>query len=140
MSFFDATGKTVEIRRSEATDAQGKSMADAQVQKLYLAMSKDTIRTRQGLLPFPAPVDPPAPVTEERKEEILADPRVKAATERGAGGRVRDAEKENAKTLTTMEDASRPVSNYEGKEGAREWIQQWRRARLEKQLPEEVTA
>eukprot|EP00889_Picochlorum_renovo_P000282 jgi/Picre1/27312/NNA_000281.t1 len=131
---------TVEVRRSEASDAQGKSMADTQVQKLYLSMSKDTVRTRQGLLPFPAPVDPPAPVSEERKEEILADPRVKAATERGAGGRVRDADEENATTLTTMEDASRTTSNYEGKEGAREWIRQWRAKTLEKQLPEEVKA
>lgn len=140
LGFFDATGKTVEVRRSEASDAQGKSMADTQVQKLYLSMSKDTVRTRQGLLPFPAPVDPPAPVSEERKEEILADPRVKAATERGAGGRVRDADEENATTLTTMEDASRTGSNYEGKEGAREWIRQWRAKTLEKQLPEEVKA
>jgi uncharacterized protein YbjT (DUF2867 family) len=136
LSFFPAEGKTVEIRRSEATDAQGKSMNDQQVQKLYLNIAKDTVRTRLGLLPFPAPVAPPAPVSQERKEEILADPRVAAATERGAGGRVRDAEEEQATSMTPMEEASMETT-YEGKEGAREWIRHWQARTLEKQLPVE---
>lgn len=134
LSFFPAEGKTVEIRRSEATDAQGKSMNDQQVQNLYLPIAKDTVRTRMGLLPFPARVDPPAPVSQERKEEILADPRVQAATNRGAGGRVRDAEEEKASSMTSMEQASGAVS-FEGKDGAREWIRQWQARTLEKQLP-----
>lgn len=136
LRFFPAEGKTVEIRRSEATDAKGKSMDDMQVQKLFLSIANDSIRTRMGLLPFPAPVAPPAPVSQERKEEILADPRVKAATNRGAGGRVRDAEEENATSITSMEQASRSAT-YEGKEGAREWIRQWQAKTLEKQLPVE---
>ena len=136
LRFFPAEGKTVEIRRSEATDAQGKSMDDMQVQKLFLTIAKDSIRTRLGLLPFPAPVAPPAPVSQERKEEILADPRVQAATNRGAGGRVRDAEEENASSITSMEQASRSAT-YEGKAGAREWIRQWQAKTLEKQLPVE---
>ena len=111
-------------------------MNDQQVQKLYLNIAKDTVRTRLGLLPFPAPVAPPAPVSQERKEEILADPRVAAATERGAGGRVRDAEEEQATSMTPMEEASMETT-YEGKEGAREWIRHWQARTLEKQLPVE---
>lgn len=138
LSFYPAEGKTVEIRRSEATDAQGKSMTDAQVQKLYLNIAKDTIRTRMGLLPFPAPAAPPAPVSQERKDEILADPRVQAATARGAGGRVRDAEEENASSIASIDPVSPTDNNpYEGRDGAREWIRQWQAKTLEKQLPRE---
>lgn len=36
----------------------------------------DTHRWRVGLQPFPKPVPPPGPASEERVKEILADPRV----------------------------------------------------------------
>jgi hypothetical protein len=139
INFFEASGKTVEIRRSEATDAQSKSMPDQEVKLLYLNAARDSIRTRKGLLPFPAPVAPPPPVSQERKDEILSDPRVKAATERGAGGRVRNAEEEDTTSMTSMEEASvaSNSSSYEGKQGAKEWIRQWRAKNLEKQLPVE---
>ena len=138
-----AEGKTVEIRRSEAADAQGKSSDAFDILRLYLSAEKDANRTRAGLFPFPAPSAPPAPVSEERKQEILADPRVKAAAESdGRGGRVRDTEEsDNADTITSMEDASSSPANeqmFEGKAGAREWIRQWRAQTLEKQLPEEA--
>lgn len=139
-----AEGKTVEIRRSEAADAQGKSSDAFDILRLYLGTEKDANRTRAGLFPFPAPSAPPAPVSEERKQEILADPRVKAAAESdGRGGRVRDTEEsDTAESITSMEEASSSSENqpvYEGKAGAREWIRQWRAKTLEKQLPEEAS-
>lgn len=44
----------------------------------------DRNRWRVGLPPFPKAVPPPAPPTEERTKEILADPRVQAAREKNA--------------------------------------------------------
>ena len=40
--------------------------------RLFLGAAEDRLRQRVGLEPFPAPVAPPAPVSEERKKEILS--------------------------------------------------------------------
>lgn len=132
LSLSVSEGKTVEIRRSEANDAKEKNSEMRDILKLYIDIAKDDMRTRKGLLPFPAPVDPPLPVSEERKKEILADPRVQAAQERDAGGRMRDAEEGDRIEPSLKDEKSSP---YEGKEGAKEWIRQWRASRLETQLP-----
>jgi hypothetical protein len=47
----------------------------------------DSKRWFVGLQPFPRAVPPPAPPTEERTQEILADPRVQAVRERDAAAR-----------------------------------------------------
>ena len=80
-------------------------MSPADAQCLLLALAPDAQRTRLGLEPFPAPVPPPAPVTEERKKEILADARVVSSVEAGRGGRVRDArESAAAGSITVTSD------------------------------------
>ncbi len=151
-----ATNKTMEIRRSEAGDAQGKAMGDAETLRLFLGVVQDRFRAQIGLEPFPTPAPVPAPPSEERKAEILGDPRVKSAQERNAGGRVRS---ENAKTVTAVDDGRAevspsppPSSSSDGEEvkqpkklpkdvaDAREWIRKWRAKNLEKQLPRGVAA
>eukprot|EP00878_Enallax_costatus_P001050 GHUV01001185.1.p1 GENE.GHUV01001185.1~~GHUV01001185.1.p1 ORF type:complete len:643 (+),score=165.16 GHUV01001185.1:143-2071(+) len=80
----DAAYKTFELRRCEAADAQGKTMDDRIFNRLFLKLAQDRNRWRVGLPPFPKAVPPPAPPTEERTKEILADPRVQAVRERNA--------------------------------------------------------
>lgn len=75
--------------------------------ELFQPLVKDEDRAVSGqvnLLPFPEAVDPPAPVSKERAQEILNDPRVKAQQDRdralvaekgmkkeeGGGGRVEE--------------------------------------------------
>jgi hypothetical protein len=151
-----ATNKTMEIRRSEAGDAQGKAMTGGDTLNLFLGAVQDRFRAQIGLEPFPTPAAPPAAPTEERKAEILADPRVKSAQERNAGGRVRsEKESEGAKTVTAVDDGRAEVSSAssDGEEevktpqklpgnvaDAREWIRKWRAKNLEKQLPQDVAA
>ena len=151
LSFFPAVGKTVEVRRSQADDAQGKAMSNAKVSNLFLGIAADNVRTRVGVLPFPAPVPAPAPVSQERKEEILNDPRVKAAQPRvdagKAGGRVRDADETDE--MTPVEQATSGAENVsaEGqpKENAaddevrkvQQWILAYRQRTLENKLPVE---
>ncbi len=62
------TGKTFEVRRSEAADARGKSMTHRAFQQLFLQLAQDRHRPRVGLWPFPKAVPPPPPPTEERKQ------------------------------------------------------------------------
>ncbi len=69
-------GKTIEVRRSEAADAKGKSDSAAQLQRLFYSSTQDRSRAQIGLPPMPKPVPPPPPPTEERTKEILADDRV----------------------------------------------------------------
>ena len=69
-------GKTIEVRRSEAADAKGKSDSAAQLQRLFYSSTQDRSRARIGLPPMPKPANPPPPPTEERTKEILADDRV----------------------------------------------------------------
>ncbi len=135
LSFFPAVGKTVEVRRIQADDAQGKAMSDAQVANLYLAIAEDDVRTRVGVLPFPAPVPAPAPVSQERKEEILSDPRVQAAQPRvdagKAGGRVREATE--ADEVTPLENVADGPEDEVRKVQA--WILAYRKRTLEGKLP-----
>lgn len=155
LSFFPAVGKTVEVRRSQADDAQGMAMSDAKVANLFLAIADDNVRTRMGVLPFPAPVPAPAPVSQERKEEILADPRVQAAQPRvdagKAGGRVRQAE--DTDKMTAVEDVARDDPNDSAKEAdevvtednddvrkVQQWILNYKKRSLEAALPAEEAA
>ncbi|GBF93005.1 hypothetical protein Rsub_05616 [Raphidocelis subcapitata] len=78
----EAAGKTFELRRSEAADGAGAGNGPRQLNRLFLKLAPDANRWRVGLPPFPRAVPPPAPPTEERKAEILADPRVAAAAAR----------------------------------------------------------
>jgi hypothetical protein len=107
-------GKTLEIRRDEAADANSMAGVGKRARttammaiELFQPLVKDKDRAVSGLLnlfPFPEPVDPPAPVSQERAQEILTDPRVKAQQDRdralvaekgmkkeeGGGGRVEE--------------------------------------------------
>jgi hypothetical protein len=60
------TGKTFELRRSEARDGRGKGMSERAWQQLFLGLSADRHRARAGLLPFPKAVPPPPPPSEDR--------------------------------------------------------------------------
>jgi len=149
-----ATNKTLEIRRSEAGDAQGKAMGPEETLRLFLGAVQDRLRAQIGLEPFPTPAAPPAAPSEERKAEILADPRVKATQERNAGGRVRmEEESEGATTVTVVDDGRAEASPSASSDGerevnttlrelpenvadAREWIRRWRAKNFERQLPE----
>ena len=138
-----AANKTFEVRRQEAADAQGRAMAPSDRLRMFLGVQRDAARVQAGLEPFPAPAAPPAPPTEERKKEILADPRVVDAQRREAGGRVRTGEEAaGAKSVVPVEVASQQGRGGEGGEAAplnvqqaREWIRRWRARTLEKQLP-----
>jgi len=161
-----ATDKTFELRRQEALDAQGKAMTSVDMLRLFLGVQRDARRARFGIEPFPSPTPPPAPVTEERKKEILADPRVQAVQASNAGRRVRD-EKESAAAafvVSEEEDAAmqgrrvrdeKDEKKSESSEAAvktgtgdhdenvqevREWIRRWRARSLEKQLPSGTVA
>ncbi|CAN0453091.1 unnamed protein product [Laminaria digitata] len=77
-----SAGKTFELRRDEAEDAQGKV---PDFTPLFRGLVRDTDRSlvsagggASPLPPFAIVQDPPPPVTEERKQEILNDPRVQA--------------------------------------------------------------
>ncbi|KIZ06137.1 hypothetical protein MNEG_1822 [Monoraphidium neglectum] len=84
----DAANKTFELRRNEAVDAKGKTTGPRQLTRLFLKLALDSHRWRVGLQPFPRAVPPPAPPTEERKAEILADPRVQEVRDRQQRARV----------------------------------------------------
>lgn len=118
LSTPEAAGKTIEVRRSEAADAKGKSDSAAQLQRLFYSSTQDRSRARIGLPPMPKPANPPPPPTEERTKEILADDRVQAVQSRerkersnsngnGAssngsqGKQSSDAESRGAKTAVT---------------------------------------
>ncbi|KAL3135711.1 hypothetical protein ABBQ38_006182 [Trebouxia sp. C0009 RCD-2024] len=78
----EATGKTVEVRRSEAMGDRGKTDTAAQLQRLFYASTEDRNRAQIGLPPMPKPVPPPPPPSKERTQEILNDDRVKAVQSR----------------------------------------------------------
>lgn len=106
-----AANKTFEVRRSEAADAQGRSMGDLDILRLFLGVVPDRYRAKAGLEPFPAPAPPPPPPSDNRKAEILADPRVQAAQARNAGGRVRtEQESAAAKSVTAVDDGRAEAS------------------------------
>lgn len=145
-----ATNKTFEIRRKESADAKGKETTPLDVQRLFLDVVSDGARVKRGLQPFPAPAVLPAPVSEERKKEILNDPRVIDAQKRNAGGRVRTPEESaDVKTVVPIDAASNGAKQEEDAASAdvpenvrevREWIRKWRAKTLERSLPAEATA
>lgn len=71
--------KTLELRRDEADDGRNKP---TEWNNLYKGLAQDSDRVMAGILPFPLPTDPPGDVSEERRKEVLADPRVQASVER----------------------------------------------------------
>ncbi|GLC44733.1 hypothetical protein PLESTB_000970600 [Pleodorina starrii] len=69
----EAAGKTFELRRNEAAEGKGKRpMATRDYVRLFLKLAQDKYRWRVGLQPMPKAVPPPAPVTEERRQQIVA--------------------------------------------------------------------
>jgi hypothetical protein len=63
---FTHSGKTFEVRRSEARDSRGRGMSERAWQQLFLGLSLDRHRARVGLFPFPKAVPPPPPPSEDR--------------------------------------------------------------------------
>lgn len=61
---------------------------------LSLFAMTDRNRWRVGLQPFPRAVPPPAPVSEQRKKEILADPRVQEVQQRNNNARQQQQQQE----------------------------------------------
>lgn len=143
-----ATGKTFEVRRSEAADGKGSAMTSARLRRALLQLVEDRVRPDVGLWPFPKVVAPPPPPTEERKQEILADDRVKAAqAAQGRGGRVRDeAETKAAGSVTIKEDgradASSPAeeTHRADSRSAKQWIANWQDRSVSPQQTETATA
>jgi len=74
-----ATYCTLEVRRSEAEDDQGKATCWNQ---FFGGLVRDEDRVLNGLWPLPLATDPPPPVTTDRAKEILNDPRVRAQQRR----------------------------------------------------------
>lgn len=85
-----AVAKTFELRRGDPATADYQQ--DLASGELFMPLCADTERGRVGLKPFPAPGPPMGMPDDERKKEILQDPRVKASQERGDGGRIRGSE------------------------------------------------
>jgi NAD(P)-dependent dehydrogenase (short-subunit alcohol dehydrogenase family) len=111
--------RTFELRRSEAAVDAGKTSTLRDVQRQMLVLVPDEQRTAVGLRPLPAPCDPPAAVTPERKQEILSRTDVQASLAAGRGGRTRGADESapDAQVKTSaVEDASL-------------WIASWRKLR-----------
>ncbi|CAM9483775.1 unnamed protein product [Phaeothamnion confervicola] len=79
-----ATGKTFELRRDETEASRGQK-GDLQAMLRVLVPDTDRLTRSRGLKPFPAPRDPPPPVTAEERAKVLADPRVQSQQQRDAG-------------------------------------------------------
>lgn len=146
-----AVGTTFELRRSEAAVDAGKTSTVGDVGKLLLRLVTDSKRTRFGLRPLPKPVDPPAPATPKRREEILSREDVKASIAAGRGGRTRgegEATKEDEVTPSNVVDAAQWIANWRAKRGeapkkdeaapppnvveAAQWIANWRAKQAQK--------
>ena len=141
-----AAGKTFEVRRAVAADVGWAEAGPRDALRLLLGCAPDTQRQQVGLEPFPAPVAPPLPVTQERKKEILADVRVVKSLAAGRGGRVRGAEEAAAADSITATDDGRaalapaaPAAAVAAGAGgevpvnvreARAWIDAWKRKRV----------
>jgi len=115
-----SANRTFELRRSEAAVDAGKKSSLLDVQRMMLALVPDSQRTSMGLRPLPPPCAPPAPVTQERKKEILARDDVQASLAAGRGGRTR-REDETAAGASVKTSAA---------EHATLWIANWRAKRL----------
>eukprot|EP00899_Mesostigma_viride_P022438 jgi/Mesvir1/3379/Mv05084-RA.2 len=96
-----AADKTIEVRRAAGV-VKGRGGSGLTVEGQLLRCVQDRDRVKAGMRPFPAWVEPPPPVTEDRLKEILADPRVQAA-------RIRDEQREKAEAATRA-PAGSPVS------------------------------
>ena len=59
-------GKTLEVRRSEAADARGRSPSPADMERLFLGSVLDRNRPRIALPPFPRAAPPPSAPSEQR--------------------------------------------------------------------------
>lgn len=75
------TGKTLEVRRSEARDGRDRSMTGADTERMFLSIALDRHRPQRLLPPFPKAVPPPPPPSKERMEvgaliELLSPQRV----------------------------------------------------------------
>ena len=114
-----AAGTSFELRRSEAAVDAGKTSSAADLSRALLRLVPDAGRTGAGLRPLPAPVEPPAPATPARREEILSRPDVQASVAAGRGARTRTEAEVAA-------DASVTPSNVND---AALWIANWRAAR-----------
>mmetsp|Transcript_26186 Transcript_26186/g.83691 ORF Transcript_26186/g.83691 Transcript_26186/m.83691 type:complete len:633 (+) Transcript_26186:205-2103(+) len=80
----EAAGKTFEVRRSQARDAQGVASDGEHLRGMLLRLCPDKDRTMNAVPPFPAETEWEGPVSEERKQEILAIPAVRDAAARNA--------------------------------------------------------
>lgn len=144
LSLPSSCGKTVEIRRSEASDAKGKSSTPGSVRTQFLQAFPDRRRTAVGLEPFPAVVPPPPPPSEKRVSEILEDPRVKDAIAQNKGRRVRNGgvNEVNDSSPTSSSSSTLSASSAEPAPSnvveVREWIRRWRANSLERQLPQQT--
>jgi uncharacterized protein YbjT (DUF2867 family) len=109
-----AVGKTFELRRSEAADAQGVAPSAADTRRMFLALVSDARRPAYGIPPMPQPAPPPPPPDAARTAEILADERVRAAQARVdagvAGGRVRGAGEGGAAAAVEPAEEKEPVA------------------------------
>jgi uncharacterized protein YbjT (DUF2867 family) len=109
-----AAGKTFELRRSEAADAQGIAPSAADTRRMFLALVSDARRPAYGIPPMPQPAPPPPPPDAARTAEILADERVRAAQARVdagvAGGRARGAGEGGAAAAAAAEPEKEPAA------------------------------
>ena len=64
-------GKTLEVRRSEAADARGKTPSPIDTERLFLGSVLDRHRPRVALPPFPKAAPPPAKPSEQRQQASL---------------------------------------------------------------------
>lgn len=107
----DAVGKTFEVRRDEtesgkiATEGKPNNWNHDMYnnnRKILRSLIKDSDRSSVNICgnlntlpPFPRASDPPGDVSEERKREILNDPRVIAVQQRDAREKQTSTNKEN---------------------------------------------
>ena len=54
-------GKTLEVRRSEAADARGKTPSSADLERLFMGAVEDRLRPYRRLPPMPGVAPPPPP-------------------------------------------------------------------------------
>ncbi|KAK9803244.1 hypothetical protein WJX73_009291 [Symbiochloris irregularis] len=128
-----AVGKTLEVRRSEEKDAGKRVPTAHQLRLNFLPLAEDRHRSRLGLPPLPKAVAPPAPVTKERLEEILQDPRVKQAARKNLTGRDKEHSEQQPEASSNGASASHQNGSAQGSNGklenaaeAKEWIEDWR--------------
>lgn len=84
----------------QAEDARGKSPDFTSMFRGLVVDADRSLVSANGsglpLAPFPIAQDPPPPVSEERKQEILNDPRVKAQQQSATDGKPAEEEDEES--------------------------------------------